>query len=63
MHSIISIVGKSGSGKTTLLESLIAELKKRGHQVAIVKHSHHKDDLDRLLTYKHFGLCHTQHLL
>ena len=46
MHSIISIVGKSGSGKTTLLESLIAELKKRGHQVAIVKHSHHANDLD-----------------
>lgn len=46
MHSIISIVGKSGSGKTTLLEHLIAELKRRGYKVAIVKHSHHADDLD-----------------
>jgi molybdopterin-guanine dinucleotide biosynthesis protein MobB len=46
MHTIISIVGKSGSGKTTLLEGLIAELKQRGHKVAIVKHSHHADDLD-----------------
>ena len=46
MHSIISIVGKSGSGKTTLLESLITELKRRGRKVAIVKHSHHADDLD-----------------
>jgi len=46
MHSIISIVGKSGSGKTTLLEGLIAELKQRGYKVAIVKHSHHTDDLD-----------------
>jgi len=46
MRSIISIVGKSNSGKTTLLEKLIAELKKRGYKVAIVKHSHHKDDLD-----------------
>ena len=46
MHSIVSIVGKSSSGKTTLLEGLIAELKKRGHKVAIVKHSHHADDLD-----------------
>jgi molybdopterin-guanine dinucleotide biosynthesis protein B len=46
MRSIISIVGKSSSGKTTLLEKLIAELKKRGYKVAIVKHSHHKDDLD-----------------
>jgi molybdopterin-guanine dinucleotide biosynthesis protein B len=46
MRSIISFVGKSGSGKTTLLEKVIAELKKRGHKVAIIKHSHHKDDLD-----------------
>lgn len=46
MHSIISIVGKSHSGKTTLLESLIAELKRRGRKVAIVKHSHHADELD-----------------
>jgi len=46
MHTIISIVGKSDSGKTTLLESLIAELNRRGRRVAIVKHSHHADDLD-----------------
>ncbi|OGO19443.1 MAG: molybdopterin-guanine dinucleotide biosynthesis protein B [Chloroflexi bacterium RBG_16_50_11] len=46
MRSIISFVGKSSSGKTTLLEKTIAELKKRGYKVAIVKHSHHKDDLD-----------------
>ena len=46
MHSIISIVGKSGSGKTTLLESLIAELKQREYKVAIIKHSHHANDLD-----------------
>jgi molybdopterin-guanine dinucleotide biosynthesis adapter protein len=46
MQSIISIVGKSSSGKTTLLEKVIAELKQRGYKVAIIKHSHHKDDLD-----------------
>lgn len=46
MRLIISIVGKSDAGKTTLLESLITELKRRGHKVAIVKHSHHADDLD-----------------
>jgi len=46
MRSIISIVGKSSAGKTTLLERLIAELKQRGYKVAIVKHSHHKDDID-----------------
>ena len=46
MRLIISIVGKSDSGKTTLLESLIGQLKRHGHKVAIVKHSHHADDLD-----------------
>jgi molybdopterin-guanine dinucleotide biosynthesis protein B len=46
MHTIISVVGKSGSGKTTMIEGLIAELKRRGYKVAIVKHSHHVDDLD-----------------
>ena len=46
MRTIISIVGKSGSGKTTLLEKLITELKRRGHKVAIVKHSHHASDID-----------------
>ena len=46
MHTIISVVGKSGSGKTTLLESLIAELRTRGYRIAIIKHSHHANDLD-----------------
>jgi molybdopterin-guanine dinucleotide biosynthesis protein B len=46
MRSIISLVGKSSSGKTTLLEKIITELKRRGSKVAIVKHSHHADDLD-----------------
>jgi molybdopterin-guanine dinucleotide biosynthesis protein MobB len=46
MRSIISFVGKSGSGKTTLLEKVITELKRRGYKVAIIKHSHHKNDLD-----------------
>jgi molybdopterin-guanine dinucleotide biosynthesis protein B len=46
MRSVISLVGKSSAGKTTLMEKLIAELKRRGHKVAIVKHSHHADDLD-----------------
>jgi molybdopterin-guanine dinucleotide biosynthesis protein B len=46
MHTIVSFVGKSSSGKTTLLEKLIIELSRRGYKVAIVKHSHHADDLD-----------------
>ena len=46
MRSIVSFVGKSGSGKTTLLEKVITELKRRDYKVAIIKHSHHKNDLD-----------------
>ncbi len=44
---IVSIVAKSGTGKTTLLEKLIAELKKRGFRVAIIKHDAHRFDIDR----------------
>ncbi len=39
MQPIISVVGRSESGKTTLLEGLITELKRRGHKVAVIKHS------------------------
>ncbi len=46
MHQIISIVGKSQSGKTTLLEGLIAELKRRGYKVAVIKHSGEDAELD-----------------
>ncbi len=46
MHTIISVVGKSSSGKTTLLERLISKLRQRGYKVAIIKHSHHANDLD-----------------
>ena len=47
MHPIISIVGKSDSGKTTLLEGLIAELKRRGHRVAVIKHSGEDFEFDK----------------
>jgi len=46
MQPIISIVGKSESGKTTLLEGLIAELKRRGYRVVIMKHSGEDVELD-----------------
>ena len=46
MQPIISIVGKSDSGKTTLLEGLIAELKRRGHKLAVMKHSAEDFELD-----------------
>lgn len=44
---IVSIVGKSGSGKTTFLEKLLPELKRRGYQVATVKHDIHGFDIDQ----------------
>jgi len=43
---VISIVGKSDSGKTTLLERLIGELKRRGHNLATIKHSVPDFELD-----------------
>ena len=43
---VVSIVAKSGTGKTTLLEKLIAELKRRGYTVGVVKHDAHRFDID-----------------
>ncbi len=37
----------SGSGKTTLLEKVIPELRKLGLRIAMIKHTHHKVDLDQ----------------
>jgi molybdopterin-guanine dinucleotide biosynthesis protein B len=39
---VLGIVGYKDSGKTTLVRSLAQELIDRGHQVAIVKHTHHR---------------------
>ena len=36
----------SGSGKTTLIEKLIPQLIKKGLIVSVVKHAHHKFDID-----------------
>lgn len=47
MPTVVCIVGASGSGKTTFIEALLPELKRRGHRVATMKHSHHSVDLDR----------------
>jgi molybdopterin-guanine dinucleotide biosynthesis protein B len=38
---IVAFVGRSNTGKTTLLEKLIPLLRRRGHRIAVVKHSHH----------------------
>lgn len=42
----IGIAGYKNSGKTTLIVELIAELRRRGLQVATIKHAHHDFDID-----------------
>ena len=44
---VVGFAGYSGSGKTTLVEQLIGELKQRGLRVSVVKHAHHKFDIDQ----------------
>ncbi|MBS0508935.1 MAG: molybdopterin-guanine dinucleotide biosynthesis protein B [Proteobacteria bacterium] len=43
---VLGFAGYSGSGKTTLLEQLIALLRQRGQRVSVVKHAHHRFDID-----------------
>ena len=43
---VVGFAGYSGSGKTTLVEKLIPALKRRGFRVSVVKHAHHKFDID-----------------
>lgn len=43
---IIGISGYSGSGKTTLIRKILPELKKQGLSVGILKHIHHKLNID-----------------
>ncbi len=43
---VVGFAGFSGSGKTTLVEALIPVLKQRGLRVSVVKHAHHKFDID-----------------
>ena len=52
---VIGFAGFSGSGKTTLLEKLIPVLKARALRVSVVKHAHHKFDIDQpgKDTYRH----------
>ncbi|MBS0451081.1 MAG: molybdopterin-guanine dinucleotide biosynthesis protein B [Proteobacteria bacterium] len=52
---VIGFSGYSGSGKTTLVERLIPVLKLQGQRVSVVKHAHHKFDIDHAGkdTYRH----------
>ncbi|MEY4978626.1 MAG: putative molybdopterin-guanine dinucleotide biosynthesis protein [Pseudomonadota bacterium] len=43
---VVGFAGFSGSGKTTLIERLIPLLKQQGLRVSVVKHAHHKFDID-----------------
>lgn len=54
MH-VVGFAGFSGSGKTTLVERLIPALKLHGLRVSVVKHAHHKFDIDHpgKDTYRH----------
>ncbi|MES2512164.1 MAG: molybdopterin-guanine dinucleotide biosynthesis protein B [Pseudomonadota bacterium] len=44
--NVVGFAGFSGSGKTTLVERLIPVLKARGLRVSVVKHAHHRFDID-----------------
>ena len=52
---IVSIVGRKNTGKTSLTVRVIEELKKRGYNVASIKHSHHTMEMDKenTDTWKH----------
>jgi molybdopterin-guanine dinucleotide biosynthesis protein B len=44
---IFGIAGYSGSGKTTLIEKLIPVFTARGLSVSLIKHAHHRFDIDQ----------------
>lgn len=43
---VMGFAGWSGSGKTTLIEKVIGVLTARGLSVSLIKHAHHKFDVD-----------------
>ena len=43
---VIGVCGWSGSGKTTLIEGVIGALKAAGQRVSVIKHAHHRFDVD-----------------
>ena len=44
---VIGFSGYSGAGKTQLIEQLIPALKRRGQRVSVIKHAHHRFDIDQ----------------
>ena len=53
--NVVGFAGYSGAGKTTLVEQLIPALRLLGQRVSVVKHAHHKFDIDHAGkdTYRH----------
>ncbi|MEI6759560.1 MAG: molybdopterin-guanine dinucleotide biosynthesis protein B [Betaproteobacteria bacterium] len=52
---VVGFAGYSGSGKTMLVERLIPVLRLQGLRVSVVKHAHHRFDIDHpgKDTYRH----------
>jgi len=46
MIPVLAIAAWSGTGKTTLLKTLIPELCSRGIRPGLIKHTHHRMDID-----------------
>jgi molybdopterin-guanine dinucleotide biosynthesis protein B len=44
---VFGFAGWSGSGKTTLIEQVVPHLVARGVRVSLIKHAHHRFDVDR----------------
>jgi len=44
---VFGFAGWSGSGKTTLIERLLPRFVSHGLKVSLIKHAHHKFDVDR----------------
>lgn len=43
---VVGFCGYSGAGKTTLVEQLVAHFRLAGQRVSVVKHAHHRFDID-----------------
>ncbi|MFZ9374162.1 MAG: molybdopterin-guanine dinucleotide biosynthesis protein B [Burkholderiaceae bacterium] len=43
---LVVFCGYSGAGKTSLIEQLIALMRQRGERVSVIKHAHHRFDVD-----------------
>lgn len=43
---VVGLAGWSGAGKTTLLAAIIPHLRRAGVRIALIKHAHHRFDVD-----------------